>query len=413
MTYYASNNPGSWIAGKRFSIDAPMVTIMAAGAGGDSWGHWHLMNDGNSTKAPPATNKPPYAVPSMAEVAALPWNGLNAISTFSGCGGSSLGYKMAGFRVLWANEFVEAARDSYAANAPDTILDGRDIRTLTAQDVLDAIGMQRGDLDLLDGSPPCASFSTAGKRARDWGKEKAYSDTTQRTDDLFFEFVRLLDGLQPRAFVAENVSGLVKGVAKGYFIEILAAMKACGYKVTAKLLDAQWLGVPQQRQRIIFIGVRNDQEGVPTHPRPLPYRYTVRDALPHISGFEAGGFAEPVYIADADFKPYQTVGASPPSTGSGRATKVMIENANGYNGHALYGIDQPMQTVQQSRPVNVEDGGMRKFTIAELRRICGFPDDFILTGSYAQQWERLGRAVPPVMMSHIARSVAEVLRGHS
>ena len=440
MTYYASNNPGSWIAGKRFSIDAPMVTIMAAGAGGDSWGHWHLMNDGNSTQAPPATNKPPYAVPSMAEIAALPWNGLNAISTFSGCGGSSLGYKMAGFRVLWANEFVKAARDSYAANAPDTILDGRDIRTLNAQDILDAIGMQRGDLDLLDGSPPCASFSTAGKRSRDWGKEKAYSDTTQRTDDLFFEFVRLLDGLQPRAFVAENVSGLVKGVAKGYFIEILKAMKACGYKVTAKLLDAQWLGVPQQRQRIIFIGLRNDQEGVPTHPRPLPYRYTVRDALPHISGFEAGGFAEPVYIADADFKPYQTVGASP-STGSGRATKVVHDTSglwgagditdrpspaitvgvNSVNSNHFKVMipgptysthvdsDRASYAITTSPKTMIENGEMRKFTIAELRRICGFPDDFVLTGSYAQQWERLGRAVPPVMMSHVAREVAKTL----
>jgi DNA (cytosine-5)-methyltransferase 1 len=166
--------------------------------------------------------KPPYRVPSMGEIAALPWNGLTVASTFSGCGGSSLGYRMAGFRVLYANEFVAAARDTYAANAaPYTVLDPRDIRTLQPADVLAALQLPAGELDVLDGSPPCASFSTAGKRQKDWGKVKTYSETAQRTDDLFFEFARILRGVQPRVFIAENVSGLVKGVAKGYFLDIL------------------------------------------------------------------------------------------------------------------------------------------------------------------------------------------------
>ena len=99
---------------------------------------------------------------------------------------------------------------------------------------------------------------------------------------MFFEFIRLLDGLKPRVFVAENVSGLVKGVAKGVFLEILAKLKACGYRVGVKVLDAQWLGVPQARQRTIFIGVREDLGKPPVFPKPLPYRYTLRDALPWI-----------------------------------------------------------------------------------------------------------------------------------
>jgi len=355
----------------------------------------------------------------MSEVAALPWNGFNAISTFSGCGGSSLGYKMAGFRVLWASEFIPAAQETYRANHPKTILDTRDIRQVKAEEILAAIGMKPGELDLLDGSPPCASFSTAGAREAGWGKVKKYSDTTQRTDDLFFEFVRLVKGIQPKVFVAENVSGLVKGTAKGYFLEILAALKASGYRVTCRVLDAQWLGVPQQRQRTIFVGVRDDLNIDPVHPKPLAYRYSVRDALPWI---------------------------------------VSVEGANGFNGHAYQS-----STIQASRPLNVEaetdisryaigaewdklkigegsgkylnlkrtriDGAShcisamggesagvasvchptekRKFTIAELRRICAFPDDFILCGSYAQQWERLGRAVPPVMMSHVAATIRD------
>lgn len=320
--------------------------------------------------------KPPYKVMSMDEIKVLPHNGYNVISTFSGCGGSSLGYKMAGFKVLWANEFIPAAQDTYRANHTGTILDTRDIRLVQGREILEQIKMNVGELDVFDGSPPCAAFSTAGKREAGWGKVKKYSDTSQRVDDLFFEYARLVKDIQPKVFIAENVSGLVKGTAKGYFLEILAALKACGYQVEAKLLDAQWLGVPQMRQRIIFQGVRNDLNIAPVFPKPLNYQYSVRDALPEIDFFDMGrGFGE-VEKWNADKSPYMTIGDGP-SSGNGLATKVYIKNER------------------------------RKFTIAELKRICAFPDDFIFTGTYAQQWERMGRAVPPVMMYHIAKTLRD------
>jgi DNA (cytosine-5)-methyltransferase 1 len=232
----------------------------------------------------PDMTKPPYRVPTMAEIRALPWNGLKVASTFAGGGGSSTGYRMAGCKVVYANELTESARDSYAANmAPGTVLDGRDIRTVQAEDILTATGLGVGELDIFDGSPPCVSFSTAGKREKGWGRVTTSHDATQRQDDLFHEFARLLKGLQPRAFVAENVSGLIKGTAKGYFLEILRALRACGYRVEAKLLDAQWLGVPQARQRLIFVGMRLDLDARPAFPAPLGFRYSVRDALPWIT----------------------------------------------------------------------------------------------------------------------------------
>jgi DNA (cytosine-5)-methyltransferase 1 len=375
--------------------------------------------------------KPPYAIPTMKEIAEIKPNGFSMFSTFSGCGGSCLGYKMAGFKVLWANEFVPEAQTTYRANHKDTLLDTRDIRAVDPAALLESFKMKAGELDVLEGSPPCASFSTAGKREKHWGKVKKYSDTEQRTDDLFHEFIRLLKGIQPKTFTAENVSGLVRGVAVGMFKEFSAAFTAAGYKVKAQLLDAQWLGVPQCRQRIIFFGVRNDLPAEPDFPKPLPYRYTIREALPWIKS---------------------------------------VEGANGYDGHAHYKADVPAATIQASRPLNVEvfddpkdydiaayaigkewaklhqgqqsekyfnlvrtaldqpcptvtaSGGVnpgyasvthpvekRKFRIAELRRICSFPDDFVLTGSYAQQWERLGRSVPPIMMYHVAKKVQEVL----
>lgn len=108
--------------------------------------------------------KPPYKVPSMREIEQTPWNGFTVVSTFSGGGGSCLGYRMAGFKVLWANEFVEEAQRTYRANHPGTILDTRDIRTVTPESILEAIGRKPGEIDLFDGSPPCCAFSTAGRR---------------------------------------------------------------------------------------------------------------------------------------------------------------------------------------------------------------------------------------------------------
>ena len=228
-------------------------------------------------------NKPLYKVPSMQEISEIEWNGYNVISTFSGCGGSSLGYKMAGFKVLWANEFIPIAADTYELNHKGTIVDRRDIRTIQPEQILEAIGMEKGQLDLMDGSPPCQAFSTAGQREKGWGKDKQYDNgIKQKNEMLFDDYIRILDGLKPKVFIAENVSGLIKGTAKGYFKLILQALKDCGYNVKAKLLDAQWLGVPQMRQRVIFCGVRNDIDMEACYPKPLEYRYTVRDAIDNI-----------------------------------------------------------------------------------------------------------------------------------
>ena len=424
--------------------EKPSPSIAAGGVSNDNCSHYWIENDGKADMKPDQS-KPPYRVPSMDEIRAITPNGYKVVSTFSGCGGSCTGYRMAGFDVVWANEFVPAAQNSYKANAaPDCILDGRDIRNVTANEILKATGLQSGQLDLFDGSPPCQAFSTAGKREKGWGKLKTYEHgAKQMNEDLFFEYIRLLDGLQPKVFIAENVSGLVKGTAKGYFLDILAGLKACGYNVKAKLLDAQWLGVPQQRQRIIFIGVRDDLGFDPVHPLPLGYRYSVRDALPWIAKAESGptGFGVGSLTADT---PAPTVGASMQAPYSAHKVTVVQDSHgqfavqrndvdrpcfaikagssshvnvewpnNGFRGGTKLDVDMPMVSIQASAGVTGGTGGTvitngiekRKFTIAELKRICAFPDDFILTGSYAQQWERLGNSVPPVMMYHIANEI--------
>ncbi len=396
--------------GKVVDLSAePAPSVMAGGIDGHSHSQ-HVLVDGGQA-APASASKPPYRVPSMAEVAAVQWNGFTIASTFAGCGGSSLGYRMAGYRVVWANEFVPAAQACYRANmAAGTVLDGRDIKLVQPAEVLTAIGMREGELDLLDGSPPCQSFSTAGKRQRGWGQERAYEGGhSQRNEDLFWQFSRLLKGIRPRAFVAENVSGLVKGVAKGYFIEILAELKACGYDVRCRLLDAQWLGVPQQRGRVIFVGVRDDLGLPPAFPAPLPHRYSVRDACPWIGMVKSGptGFGAGSLSSE---EPAPTVPASM------QAPYGAHEVTIGRRGHGFFpGETRPLDNPSATITSGTEYSGLiqagtekRKFTIQELKRICSFPDDFVLTGSYAQQWERLGNSVPPLMM----RAVAEAVHDH-
>lgn len=234
-------------------------------------------------------SKPAYSPLLMADVlAAEGSSGLKVASTFAGAGGSCLGYRLAGYSLVWANEFEPTAAETYKLNAQEgCILDQRDIRTVRGEEILEATGLQRGELDLFDGSPPCQSFSTAGKREKGWGKSIAHADgTTQRSDDLFEEYVRLVRDVQPRVFIAENVTGLVKGTAKGYFKRLLVWMREAGYDVECRIVDSRWLGVPQARQRAIFVGVRNDIAAalgaVERYPQPAPWFYSVADACPWI-----------------------------------------------------------------------------------------------------------------------------------
>ena len=178
------------------------------------------------------------------------------ISTFAGAGGSSLGYSMAGYRELLAVEWDNNAVETFKLNFPGVPVYHGDIAKLSVDECMKLAGLTGPrQLDVLDGSPPCQGFSTAGKR-----------DFKDDRNQLFREFVRLLRGLQPKVFVMENVSGMVKGKMKLIFADILRELKASGYVVSARLLNAMWFGVPQSRERMIFIGVREDLGIAPSHP---------------------------------------------------------------------------------------------------------------------------------------------------
>ena len=348
-----------------------------------------------------------YKIESVAEIKKIK-PVFEAVSLFAGGGGSSTGYRMAGGKVLAINEFIEEAQKTYAKNWPDTKIIPNDIRDIDGELILEQIDKEKGELDLLDGSPPCSAFSTSGAQSKNWGKTKVYSDSKQKNvEDLFFEYIRVLQGVMPRVFVAENVAGLAKGKAKGYLNEILRGLKGSGYHVEAKILDAKMLGVPQSRARLIFIGIRNDiyREELKgkLHPKPLPYKMTLIEAFKGLNptkeelkaasmeGYKVLEYLKTLKPGEQHIKRFNLIKADPYSyAGCITATSGCLSAAA------------------------VRHWDNRGFTINELKRIMSVPDDYIVTGNYKKQGERLGRMVCPFMTKAIAENLLtlEVFNGY-
>lgn len=180
-------------------------------------------------------------------------------SCFACGGGSTMGYKLAGFDVIGCNEIDPKMMEAYVTNHNPKYSYLEPIQTFKFRKDLPK---ELYNLDILDGSPPCSSFSMAGNREKDWGKEKKFREgqAEQVLDNLFFDFIDLAKELQPKIVVAENVKGLMQGNARKYVRKIYKEFQKAGYQlsITPYLLDASKMGVPQRRERVFFIALRND-----------------------------------------------------------------------------------------------------------------------------------------------------------
>lgn len=303
------------------------------------------------------------------------------VSTFSGCGGSSLGYQLAGGKVRLAVEWDDNAVATYRLNFPDTPIYHGDICKLSVDKCCELAGIEPGELDILDGSPPCQGFSTTGKRNFD-------DDRNQ----LFLQFARLLGGLQPRVFVMENVSGMVKGKMRLIFVECLRALKANGYKVKARVLNAMYFNVPQSRQRLIFIGVRDDLGIEPNHPKGQTKPQAVSEAIRDID--DIGWPLTP--------EASKYWGRMKPG-----------ESASKYHpkGH-LFGLIKVHP--RKPSPALTRSAGASKLThwneqrfLGNLERIrlASFPDCFRWAGSRTDIYNCVGNSVPPNFMRAIAEHI--------
>lgn len=321
------------------------------------------------------------------------------ISTFAGCGGSSLGYSMAGYRELLVVEFDDHAVDTFQRNFPEVPVYHGDIAKLSVEDVLQRTGLRPRELSVFDGSPPCQGFSAIGKREFDDARNQ-----------LFLEYVRLLSGLEPCTFVMENVPGLVMGKMRLIFrtiFEKLEAAGSIGYHVRAYLLNAKFYGVPQDRERIVFLGIRKDlaQAGLEAPPIVTPRPIMLQHA-----------------IDDLAAEPWRKL--SPVNTRIWRHTKygqrgdvlgLVWPNARTTSHFSVVKLNpyRPSPTITKSGAGHfMHWREPRGLTIAEAKRIASFPDAYVFDaghGGFQKQWARIGNSVPPFLMRAIARHLRTVL----
>lgn len=184
-------------------------------------------------------------------------NNLNVFGTFICGGGSTMGYKLAGFNHLGGVEIDPKVADVYKTNHNPKYLFTEDLRLFNERTDLPK---ELFNLDILDGSPPCSSFSMAGSREKAWGKEKVFREgqAKQVLDDLVFVYCDTIIKLQPKVFLLENVKGIIQGNAKLYSKNIVKKMTDAGYNVQVFCLNAASMGVPQKRERVFFIGHKNE-----------------------------------------------------------------------------------------------------------------------------------------------------------
>lgn len=186
-------------------------------------------------------------------------NGLKVFSCFACGGGSTMGYKLAGCEVLGCVEIDKRMNEVYVKNHNpkyNYLMDIREFNKIPD----DEIPEELKNLDILDGSPPCTTFSMAGLREKSWGKEKKFREgqTKQTLDDLSFVFIETVAKLKPKCVIMENVEGLIRGEAWSYVQKIYKQLNDIGYQVKHWLCKGEHMGVPQRRHRVFFIALRND-----------------------------------------------------------------------------------------------------------------------------------------------------------
>lgn len=318
---------------------------------------------------------------------------VTVFSTFSCGGGSTMGYKRAGFRVLGNVELDKPINAMYVKNHHpkyNYCMDLRDFNTL--YNLPDELYR----LDILDGSPPCSVFSTAGERDKNWGKEKKFREgqKEQRLDDLFFVFLDTARKLKPRVVIAENVTGLIKGKARWYVREIINGFHDAGYEVQLFKLNAMYMDVPQQRERVFFIANNQGFNKLTlSFDRPLIPFGQIRT--------ERGKPLSEKSVKTRTWLKYY------------RPSDVSMGNIK----HRLLGTDSrncaSNRICADARIVNtITSGGtyiraydFDKFSDEDYINTQTFPQDYDFCGNNVQYV--CGMSVPPNMMAHIATQVYE------
>ena len=299
---------------------------------------------------------------------------MKVVSLFSGAGGLDLGFKMAGHTIVWANDLYEDAVETYKKNLGNHIT-CKDIKEVSTKDI--------PECDIVIGGFPCQGFSVAN-----W---KRHVDDERNT--LYKQLIRVISDKTPKFFLAENVKGLTSMEHGEVFKLILSDFEKMGYVVKYQIMNAADYGVPQTRQRVIIVGVRNDIDFVYEYPEPTnnkngtgyPRWISVSEALKDLPNPD-----EPNSIPNHTYSKYKL-------------------QFNGYIGHRPLDPNKPAPTVTARGDnkggvvILPHPNGLRRMSCRELATVQSFPIDFEFVGNNSSVYRQIGNAVPPLL----AKAVAE------
>ena len=365
------------------------------------------------------------------------------ISFFAGGGGSSAGYKLAGGDCRFVNEFQQVAVNTYLANWPSTPHICGDIKNITGKKIMEMTGLKVGELDILDGSPPCPPFSMSGTKQKGWNKEKvAYGMKQQNIEDLTWEMIRITSEMKPKVVICENVKGLTMDYAKQHLDRMCADFEKEGYTTTYKVLNGIHFGVPQKRQRVFIVSVRNDvldKIGMPwmlissIFPESANEEPTIEDAIGDLrldneNSVEAYELCESMktsakykWLKRLEKNPDRVVSVGDDVVGPWydkviahrkKMGKSIPEKKHSFYQSRRVPWNQASHTLSEqgmmtSLAVHLHPEEDRVFTTKEGARIMTLPEDYINTGTLNERLARIGLMVAPMMMKHLAESIYE------
>tara|TARA_R110000796_G_scaffold42012_3_gene104135 strand:+ start:662 stop:1675 length:1014 start_codon:yes stop_codon:yes gene_type:complete len=323
----------------------------------------------------------------LSEIKKIPKNGYNVFSCFHCGGGSTMGYKLAGFNVLGGVEIDKKMVEIYKLNHNPEFSYEESIQAFNKRsDYPDEIV----NIDILDGSPPCSSFSTNGVREKKWGEAHAFREgqAVQNLDNLFFDFIKTAEILKPKIIIAENVKGLLLGKAKGYVKEIFTGFEKLGYSTQLFLLNSAVMGVPQQRQRVFFIARK---EGIPLKLDFKEPLITVKEAWENVDENE-----KPHNRLTANSEVYKKYYKVKPGNNYADAC-----NGN-YFSYSKLAYNKPSKTITAGGNI-LHPQYPRYLNRGEITALQTFPTDYNfnkLDPSYV-----CGMSVPPYMIQRIALEI--------
>lgn len=321
-------------------------------------------------------------------------NGLKVFGTFVCGGGSTMGYKLAGFDHLGGVEIDQRMAEIYNKNHAPKYFYLEDIRDFNKREDLPE---ELYNLDVLDGSPPCSSFSMAGNREKDWGKKKAFKEgqKKQTLDDLVFVYCETIAKLRPKVAILENVSGIIAGRAKKYAIEIVEKLNAVGYDVQIFQLNAATMGVPQARERVFFI-VRRRDLGF----KPLILNFNEKPVLFGVIADKGSTTHKPLIKSLEVRLPLVEKGDVNFKFADARYRNLSTYNAF-FSSQILY--DDRVASTLTGSGESVYWEEQRSINDTEYRRMSTFPADFDFCG-YNVRYV-CGMSVPPFMIQLIAEEI--------